>query len=205
MGRKKDSTQSKIDILRAAELKFSEKGFYGTRVDDIAQAAKINKRMIYEYFGNKEKLYKAVLAEVYGRLGSKEQIIYSEQLSPIEAIRRVIILYFNFLQDNPTYVNLILWENLNKGKYIVDLDFSNIKQPALDALRRLIEKGKKEGVFKESIDPEQIILTLLTSSFANFSNRYTLTKLLGYDLTSDEGIEKRAIDLSNMLLAYMQK
>src|SRR5690554_3639764 len=127
MRRVKDSTQSKKDILRAAEEKFSEKGLYGTRVDEIADGAKINKRMIYEYFGSKEELYKAVLSDVYGRLGYKEQVLLAQELPCEEAIRRIVTLYFDFLRDNPTYVSLILWENLNKGQYIEDLDFSNIK------------------------------------------------------------------------------
>lgn len=205
MRRVKDSTQSKMDILRAAEEKFSEKGLYGTRVDEIAAAANINKRMIYEYFDSKEELYKAVLSEVYGRLGQREQVLLAQGLPCEEAIRRIVTLYFDFLRDNPTYVSLILWENLNKGQYIVDLDFSNIKQPALTAMRNLIERGKEEGIFKESIDTEEIILIILTGSFASFSNRYTLTKLLGYDLCNLQGIEKRAINLADMLLAYMKE
>jgi len=205
MGRVKDSIQSKADILEAAEEKFSEKGLYGTRVDEIAKAAKINKRMIYEYFGSKEELYKAVLSAVYARLGYKEQMLLAEELPCDEAIRRIVTLYFDYLGQNPTYVNLILWENLNKGQYIEGLDFSNIKQPALTALRNLIERGKKEMMFKESVDDEQIILLLLTSSFASFSNRYTLNKMFGHDLLSCDNIEKRAVNLADMLLAYMKK
>jgi len=72
--------------------------------------------MIYEYFGSKEELYKAVLAEVYGRLSRKEIVLLSEDISCIDAIKKVIALYFEFLKDNPTYVNLILWENLNHGR-----------------------------------------------------------------------------------------
>ena len=58
------STQTKQAILKAAEEEFSEKGIYGARVDEIAAKAKINKGMIYQYFGNKEELYKTVLQTV---------------------------------------------------------------------------------------------------------------------------------------------
>ena len=46
--RERNSQKSKEDILKAAEIKFAEKGIYGTRVDDIAEAANINKRMLYD-------------------------------------------------------------------------------------------------------------------------------------------------------------
>ena len=68
----RDSKKTKEAILQAAELEFAEKGIYGARVDEIAAKAGVNKRMIYEYYGNKEELYKTVLATVYGRLGKKK-------------------------------------------------------------------------------------------------------------------------------------
>jgi TetR/AcrR family transcriptional regulator len=116
--RARDSQKSKDDILNAAEMEFAEKGIFGTRIDEIAAKAKINKRMIYEYFGSKEELYKAVLSDVYRRLSRRELLVLSEDIECMEAIRKIITLYFDYLNENPSYVNLILWENLNKGKYI---------------------------------------------------------------------------------------
>lgn len=203
--RVKDSQKSKEDILAAAEAEFSEKGLYGTRIDEIAQSANINKRMIYEYFGNKEDLYKAVLISVYSRLSIKELGLLFEDISCVEAIRKIIILYFEFLRDNPTYVNLILWENLNKGKYIQGIDFSTIKDPTIEQMRKVISHGKEEGVFKQSVDTEQIILSLLTYTFSYFSNRYTLSKLLGRRLDSEENIKNRIENVTEMFLGYLCK
>jgi AcrR family transcriptional regulator len=201
--RERNSQKSKEDILKAAEIKFAEKGIYGTRVDDIAEAANINKRMLYEYFGNKEELYRAVLVEVYSRLSKQEMILLSEDMCCIDAMKRIIKLYFDFLKNNPTYVNLILWENLNKGEYIKDIDFSGIKDPVFNLFRKAINKGKEDGVFRSDIDTEQVILSLLTYSFAYFSNRYTLTKLLGMKLDTEESIKKRVETVTEMFLCYL--
>jgi len=201
--RERNSQKSKEDILKAAEIKFAEKGIYGTRVDDIAEAANINKRMLYEYFGNKEELYRAVLVEVYSRLSKQEMILLSEDMCCIDAMKRIIKLYFDFLKNNPTYVNLILWENLNKGEYIKDIDFSGIKDPVFNLFRKVINKGKEDGVFRSDIDTEQVILSLLTYSFAYFSNRYTLTKLLGMKLDTEESIKKRVETVTEMFLYYL--
>ncbi|HOJ10017.1 MAG TPA: TetR/AcrR family transcriptional regulator [Clostridiales bacterium] len=201
--RERNSQKSKEDILNAAEIKFAEKGIYGTRVDEIAEAANINKRMLYEYFGNKEDLYRAVLIEVYSRLSKQEMILLSEDISSIDAMKRIISLYFKFLKDNPTYVNLILWENLNKGEYIKDIDFSGIKDPVFTLLRKVINRGKEEGVFRADIDTEQVILSLLTYSFSYFSNRYTLSKLLGRKIDAEESIKKRVESVTEMFLRYL--
>ena len=84
--RERNSERSRQDILQAAERQFAEKGFYGARVDEIAAAAAINKRMIYEYFGSKELLYKQVLFQVYRRLETAERNLIEHQLSGITLI-----------------------------------------------------------------------------------------------------------------------
>src|SRR5436190_16378630 len=53
--------QSQERILAAALEEFAAKGFAGARVDVIARNARINKRMLYHYFGDKEELFRAVL------------------------------------------------------------------------------------------------------------------------------------------------
>ncbi len=199
----RDSERTKANILNAAETEFAEKGLYGARIDVIAEKANINKRMIYAYFESKENLYKSVLVTVYSRLTKKEINVLSEDISCKEAIRRVIELYFDFLSNNPTYVSLILWENLNKGQYIQDIDFKEIKDPAFELLRKVIVRGKKEGIFHENIDSEEIILSLLTCTFAYFSNRYTLSKLLKKQIDEEANIKSRVNSVVDMFLNYM--
>lgn len=201
--RPRDSQKSREDILNAAEQEFADKGIFGARIDEIAAKAEINKRMIYQYYGSKEELYKAVLASVYQRLSRMEVGLLSAEMPSTEAIKRVISLYFNFLRDNPTYVSLILWENLNKGKYIESMDFSDIKDPSFELLRKIVSKGKAEGMFRQDIDTEQVILSLLTYTFSYFSNRYTLSKLLSKPLTNEENIHRRVENVTDMFLQYM--
>lgn len=203
--RPRDSQKSRENILNAAEVEFAQKGIYGARVDEIAARADINKRMIYEYYGSKEELYKAVLSAVYSRLSRREVGLLSEEMPCIDAIRKIIALYFDFLKDNQTYVNLILWENLNKGIYIKDIDFTKIKDPAFELLRKVVEKGVIEGVFRQDIDADQVIISLLTYTFSYFSNRYTLSKLLGRKIDDEDNIKKRVENVTEMFLSFMCK
>src|SRR2546426_11912650 len=59
----RDPERTRQRILRAARREFVAKGFAGARVDAIARAASVNKRMLYHYFGNKEALFRAILRE----------------------------------------------------------------------------------------------------------------------------------------------
>ncbi len=203
--RERNSQKSKEDILAAAEILFAQKGIYGTRVDEIAKEANINKRMIYEYFGSKEELYKAVLINVYGRLGSLELGVLSDMSSPVDAIKKLIQMYFIFLKNNLSYVSLLQWENLNKGKYIQDTEVKGLKDPTLDLLRQIMNKGIAEGTFKSDVDTEEVIVSLLTYCFSYYSNRYTLSKLLSKKLDDNENINKRIDHVTSMFLSYLCK
>src|SRR5690554_290842 len=111
----KKSEITKGRLLSVGIMKFAEKGFAGTTVDEIVEAANVNKRMVYHYFGSKEKLYQAALKEVYQRLGNMEVTILAEPHDIEQTIRELIEIYFRFLLENPEFVRFLLWENLNQG------------------------------------------------------------------------------------------
>src|SRR4030088_778843 len=58
---RRDSAASRRRLLAAATTEFAERGIAGARVDRIASAAQANKRLIYDYFGDKEGLFDAVM------------------------------------------------------------------------------------------------------------------------------------------------
>src|SRR5256885_11222062 len=66
---------------------FAGGGFAGARVDVIARRARINKRMLYHYFGNKEKLFREVLRRKIQR--SEEHT--SELQSPCNLVCRLLL------------------------------------------------------------------------------------------------------------------
>ncbi|MEG0766968.1 MAG: TetR/AcrR family transcriptional regulator, partial [Clostridia bacterium] len=179
--------------------------FYGARVDDIAAGANINKRMIYEYFGNKDALYEQVLLHVYDRLEVRERTLLGEGLHGSELIRAIISMYFDFLHGNPTFVNIMMWENLCRAQHLKVLQEGQVVRPTLADFVSEIERGKAQGVFRVDIDARQVAISLITICFSNFSNRYTLSRLFDCDLESDAFLQIRKAHTIGMLLTYMTK
>ena len=64
-------------ILRTAIAEFSEKGYSGARVLTICRKSRANPRMIYHYFGGKDRLYVAVLEHVRiaGRASAERDLL----------------------------------------------------------------------------------------------------------------------------------
>ncbi|MFD4528608.1 TetR/AcrR family transcriptional regulator [Streptomyces sp. NPDC058470] len=103
-----DSKATKERILAAAAAEFAQHGMAGARVDRIAAEAKANKRAIYEYFGDKNKLFAAVLERLMADLaqavppGDEDLPAYAERL-------------FDYHRAHPEALRLLMWEALELG------------------------------------------------------------------------------------------
>src|ERR1700722_14666455 len=64
-------------LLEAAIVEFSRRGHAGARIQAIAEAAGVNKQLIYHYFGDKAQLERAVIAEVIRRQDDEEVHLYA--------------------------------------------------------------------------------------------------------------------------------
>ena len=67
-GKGRNPEQTRQAILKAAIAEFSREGVAGARTDQIARAAKVNKALLYYYFGDKESLHGAVLDHAFGSI-----------------------------------------------------------------------------------------------------------------------------------------
>lgn len=191
-------------ILKASEQEFSEKGFFGARINEIAKLSGSNKALIYKYFGSKDELYQTVLYAVYDRLGQMEaKIITDEGASYQDKLSLFIDIYFQFLQDNPTYVRMVMWENLNHAKYFKARQVNRTKDPIIRELDAIVAQAKADHSIPSSIDSRQLILTLIACSYNYYSNMDTLTEIVGQDLRSQEFQKKRIQAVKDMLFAYM--
>ena len=196
---------TQANILSAAEEVFSQKGLYGARIDEIAEAAECNKRMIYAHFGSKEGLYTAVLKHVYSRLSVTEEVLAEESLSAEGSVRLYIRKLFNFLKDNPTFIKMVMWENLNEAKYMKDSGAANIKNASVRFLEKVLKQGVEEGVFKKDINPKEIIISINLYCFSCFSNVYTMTHIMNIDFFNPEEMELRLDTVTEMILNYIIK
>ena len=204
--RNKQSEKTEITkerILAAAEKEFSEKGYFGARVDAIAALSGVNKRMIYEHFVNKEVLYEITLLAVYERLAECERAFIIDDLDPVLAIKNIIYVYFRFLEENPSFVRMLMWENLNHAKALGNEKSRALKEPAFTYIKKQIRRGKEQGIFRQDIDEYQIVVSMMNFGFSYFSNMHTLSVILDRDMSAHEQILRRADFVSNMMIKYL--
>ncbi len=191
-------------ILEVAEKEFSEKGFYGSRVDDIAKNAGVNKALIYKYFGSKEELYKTIFSLVYERFSKLERMLIEVGgLSFKERLSKFVEMDFLFLKENPRYVRMLMWENLNDAKYYKEKNLGFTKSVILEGLDQMLEDARKEFDVPEEVNSKQILMTIYGCGFNYFSNSATMKGFLGENMMDDDVIKERINSVVNMIMAYV--
>ena len=198
MQQSKKSAITKKKILDAAEAEFAKNGLAATRVDTIVAEAGVNKQLIYSHFTSKENLYSTILERVYSRLADYEKRLAQNEFTGIETIRTAIIEYFEFLVENPTFVRLMLWENLNNANYVGD-----VRTNLFAGSEKLLRQGIELGMIRANLDIEQTAMSMSMFCFSAFSNIHTMSKLLGRDLNAQSEMQKRAEHVADVLTKYI--
>lgn len=188
--RNAEATQKRI--LKAAKREFARHGLGGARVDEIAERADINKRMIYHYFGSKKKLFQRVLEEAYLDIRNAEQQLQLSELPSREALERLVRFTWDYYLKNPEFITLVNSENLHKA---VHLKRSKVIQLVsrrfVEMVDSLLKRGEKEGVFRSGIDPVQLNITIAGIAYYYLTNRHTGSIVFERNLMKSDALDDR--------------
>lgn len=187
-------------LLAVATRLFAQGGYRGTTVDEIVATAGVNKRMVYHYFGDKERLYHAVLVEAYHGLEAIEvdTLGHTEDIDALAAA--IVRAYFDFLEAHPEFVRLLLWENLNDGRGLAQIGSQLSKDPMLQLLERLLKEGIKAGRIRPDMDARHLLISIIGLCLVYSSNRFTLSQALRMDLGSARVREQGVSHVTRLLL-----
>ena len=204
--RTNDPERTKANILQVAEEEFGEKGLAGARIDQIAEATRTSKRMIYYYFGSKEGLYLAVLEEAYRRVREVESELKLQDLEPEEGLRRLVAFTFDHHLHHESYIRLVMSENIHRGEYLArSQHIQELNVPAIAAIRNLYGRGVKAGLFRKGLDPVDIHASISALSFFNVSNRHTFSLIFKLDMQSRSYIAQRRDNVVEMIVRFLRK
>jgi AcrR family transcriptional regulator len=201
MPRQRDADQTKASILESALAEFADKGLAGARVDEIAKKTSTSKHMIYYYFGNKERLYRAVLENAYQNFRLAEEAVDYDRLDPVEALTSLVGLTFDFHVGNPQSVRIIMGENLNSGEHIHHVSNVEQRRVILDLMAAIVNRGAAAGQFRPGIDMLQLHMSISALCFYFVANRYSFGHIFGVDLQAPEMIATRRAEVIDAALS----
>jgi AcrR family transcriptional regulator len=171
----RDAERTRAVVLAAATREFAGSGFSGARIELVAKRARVNKQLIYYYFGSKEALYTAVLEEAYARLRASEAALDVGTLDPVEGMRELALFNWRYHRRHPELISIVRTENLHKAKYLKRSErVRSLNSPLIATLESLLKRGVDHGVFRPDVDPVQTYITIAALSFYYLSNQWTL-------------------------------
>lgn len=180
----KDATKDRI--LEAAFQEFSKRGFAGARVDEIANRAKANKALLYQYYGDKEALFKHVLEckmQQMGKIATDDPARMPE----------VIGEFFDFHAANPWITRLLQWEALDFGSKPVPNEAERKKHLAAHVAD--LERFQKQGLIDGSLDARSTLVTLIGMTQVWFALPQLARMVSGGNPYTPEALRKRRAHL----------
>lgn len=191
----------RAELLAAATAEFAAHGFAGARMQVVADRTTSNKALIYGYFGSKEGLYLAVLESLYASIRKEEQALALDALAPEQALRRLVRFTFDYYVAHPEFVAIISNENLMSARFLKQsASASAVNRPIIDTLARLLERGRKAGVFRSRLDPIDVYLSISSLGYMYVSNRHTLGIVFGRDLMAPDALRRRLRSITDTVL-----
>ena len=145
-------TDKREAILRAATRVFAEKGFFNSKVADIAKAAGVADGTVYLYFKNKDdvlhSLFDRAMAEFIAE-GRRELELLSR---PEDKLRRIAELHLERLGSDRDMAIVFQVELRGSIKFMQEFSAAGFSE-YLDIIRKTIEGGQKGGVFRSDLKP----------------------------------------------------
>ncbi len=157
--RRKDARAS--ELLDAAIDLFVERGFSGTRLDDVAAKAGVSKGTLYLYYKNKVELLKAVVRAAYGGLLDDAQERRSNHTGSSQdlLVSELHLWWKNIGEGRLSGVpKLILSEACNFPE-IGQFYYDEMVKPWWTHLQEVLKAGIKRGEFR-SMDTEYAVRLL---------------------------------------------
>ena len=142
------ATPTREAVFQAAARLFSARGFDGASVDDIADAAGVNKAMIYYHFADKLTLYRTVVADMLRVVAERVHDIAEAPAAPAQKIDRFIETFVRHADERPWFPPMMLRE-ISEGAPHLDINtLANIRNVFL-GFGRILKEGEAAGVFRK--------------------------------------------------------
>jgi TetR/AcrR family transcriptional regulator len=192
--------QTRARILDAATREFSANGLAGARTERIAEAAGVNKALLYYYFRSKDALYTAALETVAARMAAINLTVLNLRCSAGERLLRTALNHFDRIYSQPVFQTLLQQEmiRLRKGETnalspLIEMLF----RPMADKMLAVAEEGIRSGELIP-VEPSQLIYVTMGPNVFYFLSAPMMRLIAELDVFSPAALKfrrKAAVDL----------
>ncbi|HZJ27613.1 MAG TPA: TetR family transcriptional regulator [Acidimicrobiia bacterium] len=195
---------TKALIIEVALQKFSDHGFAGTSLTEIADQVGIRRPSLLHHFPSKEALYRAVLLESFADwLALVEQAVTAPDRSGWPQVERVLRAAFQFFEEHPAFVRLVRREALEGGSPLAE-ELGETLRPWFDRGTVFLEREMDAGRLRP-YDARQLLLTGYGAVLSYLSDAPLITSLLDADPLSPGMLKERREHVIDLLRTAVEQ
>jgi TetR/AcrR family fatty acid metabolism transcriptional regulator len=161
-------------IIEAAVRVFARKGYFNSRVSDIAREAGIAAGTIYLYFDTKEAILVTLFREkMAGFVDALEKAI-AEEADAVARVRRLVRLHFSMLEDSPELAEVVQVE-LRQGEKFFRGPATQEIATYFALIGSVLEEGVAAGRFRSTL-PVKVATKMLFGAMDQMATSWVLGK-----------------------------
>lgn len=149
-------------ILDAAVKVFARKGYYGCRVSDIAEEAKIAYGLVYHYFKSKEDVLNSIFRERWGVFVQLLKWLETQEMPLREKLMRITGATLEGYRLNAEMMEVVIMEIARNSKFFDKANFEPFRQ-ALGCIEGMIRREVEAGRIRAGIDPRVAAYTFFSN------------------------------------------
>jgi TetR/AcrR family transcriptional regulator len=175
------SDQTRARILTAAIREFSSDGMAGARTERIAEAAGVNKALLYYYFTSKQALYDAALEDVANRVVTSSMAAMGTECSAGQRLVQFALNHFDRIHSQRAFQSLMQQEmmRLHRGEEnALAALVEKVFRPMMTRVRQVYAEGRASGELIQ-VDELQIMYAALGANVFYFLSAPVMGMLTG--------------------------
>ncbi len=177
----------------------AEKGLPRVTLRQVADRAGVEPALVHYYFGGKQGLLDAVIAEVAGRALAKAQEAVQSDGSVEQRLRAYIEGWVAGIAEDPYFPRLAAEQVLFAEGEVIDDFVERFVRPNLAILRSLLDEGTASGAFRE-VDPRFLIPTITGACLWFFLAAPVVQRVFDLREITPETVEQFAVSTSTLIL-----
>jgi len=171
-------------ILRAAVKVFARKGYFNSKVSDVASEAGIADGTVYLYFKSKDEILHSIFDQAMSRFIAEGKTELATIEKPEERLRRIAEMHLERLGADRDLAIVFQVELRGSIKFMQEFSAAGFAD-YLDIIRKTVEDGQSSGVFRGDIKPV-IAAKILYGALDEMVTNWILSKK-DYDLRPMSG------------------
>jgi len=178
-----DHEQRRAELAMCAAEVFSKHGFQETSMLDVAEAAGVAKGSLYRYFTSKDELLSYITRDFVEAFDRSIRETISTTDDPEQRLTLFIGEFVTFITEYESLLRVYaeIWMYNLRGTY---RDMKELFDDYLARYRhvtsRIIEDGRRSGVFREDVNPRHAAITLM--AFLDGIGLHSLYDESGFDV-----------------------